>query len=75
LHHWSGHEDEELIKGMLDTTYRTNCNTLHIVMGQATFLNEALIIVRSKIQQYVDSSVTESELGGATEMAQDSCLL
>jgi hypothetical protein len=40
-------------------------------MGYATFLNSAPIIVRSKMRQYVDLSVTESELGGATETAQD----
>jgi hypothetical protein len=69
---WSGCEDEELvIKGMPDTTYGSDYDTRHSIMGWATFLNSAPIIVKSKMRQYVDLSVTESELGGVTEMAQD----
>jgi hypothetical protein len=69
---WSGCEDEELIiKGMSDTTYASDYDTRRSVMGRATFLNGALIIVRSKMCQYVDLSVTESELGGVTETPQD----
>jgi hypothetical protein len=69
---WSGCEDEELIiKGMSDTTYTSNYDTRCSVMGHTTFLNGMLIIVCSKMHQYVDLSVTESKLGGATETAQD----
>jgi hypothetical protein len=69
---WSGREDEELIiKGMSNTTYASDYNTRCSVMGRATFLNSTPIIVRSKMCQYVDLSVTESELGSTTEMAQD----
>jgi hypothetical protein len=69
---WSGREDEELvIQGMSDMTYASDYDTRRSVKGQATFLNSAPIIVRSKMRQYVDLSVTESELGGATETAQD----
>jgi hypothetical protein len=69
---WSGWEDEELIiKGMSDTTYTSNYDTQHSVMGHATFLNEAPIVVRSKMQQYINLSVREGELGGATETAQE----
>jgi hypothetical protein len=69
---WSGCEDEELIiKGMSNTTNASDYDTRRSVMGRATFLNGAPIIVCSKMRQYVDLSVTESELGGATETAQD----
>jgi hypothetical protein len=69
---WSGREDGKLIiKGMSDTTYASDYDTRHSVMGHATFLNGAPIIVQSKMRQYVDLSVTESELGGAMETTQD----
>ena len=69
---WTGRADEELIiKGMSDTTYASDVDTRKSVMGRTTFLNDAPIIMRSKMKQYVDLSVTESELGGATETAQD----
>jgi Reverse transcriptase (RNA-dependent DNA polymerase) len=69
---WSGRKDEELIiMGMSDTTYASDYDTRRSVMGRVTFLNSAPIIVCSKMCQYVDLSVTESELGGATETAQD----
>jgi hypothetical protein len=43
---WSGHEDEELIiKGMSDTTNASDYDTRRSVMGHATFLNGAPIIV------------------------------
>jgi hypothetical protein len=63
---WSGQDEELIIKGMSDTTYASDYNTRRSVMGRVTFLNGAPIIVRSKMRQYVDLSVTESELGGAT---------
>jgi hypothetical protein len=37
---WSSREDEELIiKGMSDTTYASDYDTRHSVMGRMTFLN------------------------------------
>jgi hypothetical protein len=70
---WSSCEDEELtIKGMSNTTNASDYNTRHSVMGNAAFLNGAAIIVWSKMRQL---SVTESELGGATETAQSQCVL
>jgi hypothetical protein len=69
---WNGDNSDELVvKGMSDTTYASDYDTRRSVMGRMTFLNEAPVIIRSKMQQYVDLSVTESELGGATETAQD----
>jgi hypothetical protein len=40
-------------------------------MGRTAFLNEAPVIMKSNMRRYVELSVTESELGGATETAQD----
>jgi hypothetical protein len=69
---WTGGENEELvIMGMSDTTYASDYDTRRSVMGHTTFLNEAPVIMKSNMRRYVDLSVTESELGGATETAQD----
>jgi hypothetical protein len=65
----SGKNNEELIvTGMLDAS---DLDTWQSVMGQTTFLNGALVIMKSTMQQYSDLLVTESELGSATETAQD----
>jgi hypothetical protein len=69
---WSGKADKELIiKGMSDTTYTSNYDTCHSVMGQTTFLNDSPVIMQSNMHRITDLSVTESELGGATEIKQD----
>ena len=69
---WSGKGDEELIiKGMSDTTYASDYDTRRSVMGRTTFLNDAPVIMKSNMRRIADLSVTESELGGATETAQD----
>jgi hypothetical protein len=69
---WSGKADEELIiKGMSDTTYASDYDTRRSVMGRTTFLNDAPVIMKSNMRRIADLSVTESELGGATETAQD----
>jgi hypothetical protein len=56
---------------MSDTTYASDYVAQRSVMGRVTFLNEAPVIVCSNMHQYVDLLVTESELGGVTETAQD----
>jgi hypothetical protein len=69
---WTGKTSEELIiKGMSDTTYASDYDTRRSVMGRTTFLNDAPVIMKSNMRRYTDLSVTESELGGATETAQD----
>jgi hypothetical protein len=69
---WSGKADEELIiKGMSDTTYASDYDTRHSVMGRTTFLNDSPVIMKSNMQRITDLSMTESELGGATETVQD----
>lgn len=69
---WTGKEDEELIiKGLSNTTYASDHDTRRSVMGRTTFVNDAPVIMKSNMRRYTDLSVTESELGGATETAQD----
>jgi hypothetical protein len=69
---WSGKDTDLLIvKGMSDTTYASDPDTRHSVMGRSTFVNDAPVIMKSNMRRYTDLSVTESELGGATETAQD----
>jgi hypothetical protein len=59
------------IKGISDTTYASDYDTWQSVMGRTTFLNDAPVIMKSNMQHITNLSVTESELGGATETAQD----
>jgi hypothetical protein len=57
--------------GMSDATYASDLDTQQSVMGQTTFLNGAPVMMKSNMQRYSDLSVTKSELGSATETAQD----
>jgi hypothetical protein len=69
---WSGGKNGELvIKGMSDTTYASDYDTQQSIIGRVTFLSEAPVIIQSKMQKHVDLLVTKSELGRATETAQD----
>jgi hypothetical protein len=63
--------EELVIKGISDTTYASDYDTWRSVMGQTTFLNDAPVIMKLNMWHITDLSVTESELGGATETAQD----
>jgi hypothetical protein len=67
---WTGSE-ELVIKGMSNTTYASDYDTWRSVMGRTTFLNDAPVIMKSNMQHITDLSVTESELGGTTETAED----
>jgi hypothetical protein len=56
---------------MFNTTYTSDYDTWHSVMGWTTFPNDAPVIMTSNMQHTTDLLVTESELSGAAEMAQD----
>jgi hypothetical protein len=67
---WKNNE-ELIVTGMSDATYASDLDTWQRVMGWTTFLNGAPVIMKSNMQLYSDLLVTESELGSATEVAQD----
>jgi hypothetical protein len=52
---------------MLDVMYASDLDTQQSIMGWTTFLNGALVIMKSNRQHYSDFLVTESKLGSATE--------
>jgi hypothetical protein len=67
---WKNNE-ELIVMGMSDAMYASDLDTQRSVMGRTTFLNGAPVIMKLNMQRYSDLSVTESELGSATETAQD----
>ena len=70
---WNGKDKDYLFKihGMSDSDYAKDPETRRSVSGYATFLNDAPVTAKSKMQECVTLSVTEAELVAATNCAQD----
>jgi hypothetical protein len=63
--------NEFVIKGQADASYASCPNTKRGTCGQTTLLEDAPVVMRSKMQKVVALSVTEAELMSGTECAQD----
>ena len=70
---WNGRDKDFQFKihGMSDSDYAKDPETRRSVSGYATFLNDAPVTMKSKMQECVTLSVTEAELVAATNCAQD----
>ena len=69
---WDGNPEFEFeVSGQSDSDYAKDPMTRRSVSGYATFLNGAVVMTKSKMQQSVSLSVTEAELVAATLFAQD----
>jgi hypothetical protein len=71
--YWNGRDKDYLfrIHGMSDSDYAKDPETRRSVSGYTTFLNEAPVTMKSKMQECVTLSVTEAELVAATNCTQD----
>jgi hypothetical protein len=69
---WDGNPDFEfVITGLADSEYAKDPETRRSVGGHSTFLCEAPVTTKSKMQNCVTMSVTEAELVSACHCAQD----
>jgi hypothetical protein len=69
---WDGDPDFKFkISGKADSSYATEPDTRRSVDGHATFLEEACICKRSRMQKNVALAVSTAELHSAVECAQD----
>ena len=69
---WDGNPEFEFeVSGQLDADYAKDPMMHRSVSGYATFLNGAVVMTKSKMQQSVTLSVTKAELVAATSCAQD----
>jgi hypothetical protein len=59
------------ITGLSDSDYAKDMQTRKSVSGYATFLNEALVTEKSKMQECVTLLVTEAESVAATNFIED----
>jgi hypothetical protein len=59
------------ITGVSDSDYAKDMQTRKSVSGSATFLNGALVKAKSKMQDCLTLTVTETELVAATNCIQD----
>ena len=59
------------ILGISDSDYAKDVDTRRSISGFAVFLNNAVVVARSKMQQCVTLSVTEAELVAATMCVQE----
>ena len=69
---WDGSPEFEFeILGQSDSDFAKDQTTRKSVSGYVTYLNGAVVTVKSKMQQSVTLSVTEAELVAATSCVQD----
>ena len=71
---WNGILSENYvfeISGVSDSNYAKDSETRKSVSGYTTFLNEALITAKSKMQECVTLPVTQAELVAVTKCMQD----
>jgi hypothetical protein len=62
---------EFIVSGMADANYAASLETKRSVSGYSTFLEGSVITTKSKMQNCVTLSTTESEFVSMTECAQD----
>ena len=70
---WNGFVSDKNfeILGISDSDYAKDVDTRRSISGFAAFLNDAVVVARSKMQQCVTLSVTEAELVAATMCVQE----
>jgi hypothetical protein len=69
---WNGDPEYEFeVSGYSDSDYAKDPETRKSVNGWSVFLNDAPVVMKSKMMQTIALSVTEAELSAATSCAQD----
>jgi hypothetical protein len=69
---WDGSAKHKfVVSGLSDSNYAKDLDTRQSVTGTAVFVDDSCVGARSSTQKTVAPSVTEAELGAATQCAQD----